>query len=111
MRALDLTSPLNGSIDTTQPTNLLDQHIKIIDVFSIYDCIPVFHFGNEVLTADATNAAPLLKAMARDIKAYLTSISSTALVSHANIDGTSSVRDAVSACLSGDPSGVGKVCP
>ncbi|KAJ7315261.1 glycosyl hydrolases family 31-domain-containing protein [Mycena albidolilacea] len=92
---LDLTSSLNGSIDATQPTNLLDQYIKIIDVFSIYDNIPVFHVGNEVLTADATNAAPFLKAMARDIKAYLTSISSTVLVSYADIDGASSFRDAV----------------
>ncbi|KAJ7884594.1 Glucanosyltransferase-domain-containing protein [Mycena olivaceomarginata] len=89
------------------PTNLLDQ-IKIIDVFSIYDNMPVFHVGNEVLTADAKNAVSFLKAMARDIKAYLTSISSTVLVSYANIGGTSSFRDAVSAYLSGDPSGAGK---
>ncbi|KAJ7787261.1 glycoside hydrolase family 72 protein [Mycena olivaceomarginata] len=108
---LDLTLPLNGSIDTTQPTwgtNLLDQYIKTINVFSKYDNILAFNVGNEVLTADATNAAPFLKAAARDIKAYLTSISSSALVGYADIDGASSFRDAVSAYLSCDPSGAGK---
>ncbi|KAJ7315474.1 hypothetical protein DFH08DRAFT_971838 [Mycena albidolilacea] len=113
MARLRVLHVLNGSIDTTHPTNLLDQYIKIIDVFSIYDNIPVFHVGNEVLTADATNAAPFLKAVAQDIKAYFSviSISSTVLFGYADIDGTSSFRDAVSAYLPGDPGGAGKVCP
>jgi hypothetical protein len=37
-----------------------------------------------------------------------TSISSSALVGYADIDGASSFRDAVSAYLSCDPSGAGK---
>ncbi|KAF8148960.1 Glucanosyltransferase-domain-containing protein [Mycena galopus ATCC 62051] len=81
---LDLTLPLNGSIDTTQPTwstNLLD----------------------EVLTSDATNAAPFIKAAARDIKAYLASIGSSALVGYADIDGVSTFRDAVADYLPCDP--------
>ncbi|KAJ7824087.1 hypothetical protein B0H14DRAFT_2824839, partial [Mycena olivaceomarginata] len=86
-------------------------YIKIIDVFSIHDNIPAFHVGHEVLTADATNAAPFLKAVARDIKAYFSviSISSTVLFGYADIDSTSSFCDAVSAYLPGDPSGAGKV--
>ncbi|KAJ7264106.1 Glucanosyltransferase, partial [Mycena haematopus] len=107
---LDLTLPLNGSIDTTLPTwstNLLDQYTKTIDVFSKYDNVLAFNVGNEVLTADATNAAPFIKAAARDIKAYLSSISSSALVGYADIDGVSAFRDAVADYLSCDPTGAG----
>ncbi|KAJ7212539.1 1,3-beta-glucanosyltransferase [Mycena pura] len=105
---LDLTLPLNGSIDTTQPTwstNLLDQYIQTINVFSKYDNVLAFNVGNEVLTADATNAAPFIKAAARDTKAYLASINSSALVGYADIDGASNFRDAVANYLSCDPSG------
>ncbi|KAJ7482936.1 1,3-beta-glucanosyltransferase [Mycena galericulata] len=105
---VDLTLPLNGSIDTTQPawdTNLLDQYIKTINVFNKYDNVLAYNVGNEVLTANATNAAPFLKAAARDVKAYLASISSSALVGYADIDGASTFRDAVADYLSCDPSG------
>ncbi|KAJ7264101.1 hypothetical protein B0H12DRAFT_1230839 [Mycena haematopus] len=64
-RSLDLTLPLKGSIDITLlpwSTNLLDQYIKPIDVFSKYDNLLAFNVGNEVLTADATDAAPFIKA-------------------------------------------------
>ncbi|KAJ6475432.1 Glucanosyltransferase, partial [Mycena sanguinolenta] len=47
---LDLTLPLNGSIDTTLPmwnTNLLDQYIKTISVFSKYDNVLAYNVGNE----------------------------------------------------------------
>ncbi|KAJ6612845.1 Glucanosyltransferase-domain-containing protein [Mycena sp. CBHHK59/15] len=104
---VDLTLPLNGSIDTTQPawsTNLQDQYIKTINAFSKYDNVLAYNVGNEVLTADATNAAPFIKAAARDIKAYLTSISSSALVGYAAIDGASNFRDPVANYLSCDPS-------
>ncbi|KAJ7059573.1 glycoside hydrolase family 72 protein, partial [Mycena amicta] len=104
---LDLTLPLNGSIDTTLPTwstNLLDQYINTIDVFNKYDNVLAYNVGNEVLTAIATNAAPFIKAAARDTKAYLTSISSSALVGYADIDGAAAFRDAVSDYLSCDPS-------
>ncbi|KAJ7886415.1 hypothetical protein B0H14DRAFT_2563352 [Mycena olivaceomarginata] len=76
---------LNGSIETTQPTwgtNLLDQYIKTINVLSKYNNILVFNVSNEVLTTDATKAMPFLKAAAWDMKAYLTSISSSALVGY-----------------------------
>ncbi|KAJ7800675.1 hypothetical protein B0H14DRAFT_2615944 [Mycena olivaceomarginata] len=46
---IDLRLPLNGSIDTTQPTRcttLLDQYIETINVFLRYDNV-----GNEVLGA------------------------------------------------------------
>ncbi|KAJ7699558.1 glycoside hydrolase family 72 protein [Mycena rosella] len=105
---LDLTLPLNGSIDTTQPswgTNILDQYIKTINVFSKYDNVLAFNVGNEVLTNGATNAAPFIKAAARDIRAYLTSISSSALIGYADIDGASGFRDGVAEYLSCDPSG------
>ncbi|KAJ6474326.1 Glucanosyltransferase-domain-containing protein [Mycena sanguinolenta] len=95
---LDLTLPLNGSIDTTLPTwstNLLDPYIKTINVFSKYDNVLAYNVGNEVLTASTTNAVPFIKAAARDIKAYLTSISSSALVGYADIDDASGFRDAV----------------
>ncbi|KAJ6585855.1 glycoside hydrolase family 72 protein [Mycena capillaripes] len=107
---LDLTLPLNGSIDTTVPAwgvNILDQYINTINVFSKYDNVLAYNIGNEVLTNGATNAAPFLKAAARDIKAYLTSISSTALVGYADIDGAAAFRDAVANYLSCDPSNSG----
>ncbi|KAJ7617375.1 1,3-beta-glucanosyltransferase [Roridomyces roridus] len=105
---IDLTLPLNGSIDTTQPswsTNLLNQYINTINVFNKYDNVLAYNVGNEVLTSSATNAAPFLKAAARDIKTYLASIKSSALVGYADIDGASSFRDAVSTYLSCDPTG------
>ncbi|KAI0286688.1 glycoside hydrolase family 72 protein [Russula aff. rugulosa BPL654] len=88
---LDLTLPLNGSIDRDSPawtTNLLDSYISTIDAFSKYDNILGYNVGNEVVTApNETDAAPMIKAAARDIKAYLTSQKSTALVGYAAIDG------------------------
>ncbi|KAJ7691031.1 glycoside hydrolase family 72 protein [Mycena rosella] len=105
---MDLTLPLNGSIDTTQPmwsTNILDQYIKTIDVFKQYDNVLAYNIGNEVLTSNHTQAAPFLKAAARDIKAYLTSISSSALIGYADIDGASAFRDDIAEYLSCDPSG------
>ncbi|KAJ7120381.1 hypothetical protein C8R44DRAFT_982145 [Mycena epipterygia] len=73
-------------------------YIKTINAFSKYDNVLAYNVGNEVLTNGATNAAPFLKAAARDIKAYLTSISSSALVEYPDIDGISSY-------LSCDPTG------
>ncbi|KAJ6612839.1 glycoside hydrolase family 72 protein [Mycena sp. CBHHK59/15] len=105
---IDLTLPLNGSIDTTQPvwsTNIQDQYINTVNAFSKYDNVLAYNVGNEVLTAGAINAAPFIKAAARDMKAYLTSISSSALVGYADIDGASNFRDVVADYLSCDPSG------
>ncbi|KAJ7205328.1 Glucanosyltransferase-domain-containing protein [Mycena haematopus] len=86
-------STLNGSIDTTLPawsTNTLDQYLRTIDAFEKYDNILAYNIGNEVITPSATQAAPFIVAAARDIRAYLTSISSSALVGYAAIDGPSS---------------------
>jgi hypothetical protein len=73
--SLDLTLPLNGSIDRNTPawtTNLLDSYIGTINAFSKYDNILVYNIGNEVVTSpNETAAAPFVKAAARDIKAYL----------------------------------------
>jgi len=90
---LDLTLPVNGSIDRTAPawtTNLLDSYIRTIDAFSKYDNMLVYNIGNEVVTSpNQTAAAPFIKAAARDIKAYLTSKSSSAIVGYSGIDGDS----------------------
>ncbi|KAJ7830600.1 Glucanosyltransferase-domain-containing protein [Mycena leptocephala] len=60
--------------------------IDAINVFTKYDNLLAFNLGNEVLNVSMTAAAPFLKAAARDIKAYLTTISSPALVSYAAVD-------------------------
>jgi len=66
---------VNGSIDRTSPawtTNLLDSYLATINAFSKYDNVLVYNIGNEVVTSpNQTNAAPFVKAAARDIKAYL----------------------------------------
>jgi hypothetical protein len=42
-----------------------------------------FNIGNEIVTGDSnSNTAPYIKAAARDVKAYLRSINSTALVGY-----------------------------
>lgn len=51
--------------------------------------VPAFNIGNEVvLSAESTVTAPFIKAAARDIKAYLKSKNSNALVGYASTDGT-----------------------
>jgi len=103
---LDLTLPLNGSIDRTSPawtTNLLDSYIRTIDVFSKYDNVLVYNVGNEVVTSpNQTAAAPFVKAAARDIRAYLNSKKSSALVGYAAIDGDPSWIVALANYLSCD---------
>ncbi|THU88461.1 hypothetical protein K435DRAFT_969488 [Dendrothele bispora CBS 962.96] len=105
---IDLALPLNGSIDRTSPawsTNLLDQYIKTIDTFSKYDNVLAYNVGNEVVVENGTAVAPYIKAAARDIKAYLNSKSSSALVGYAAIDGSPNWRDPLANFLSCDPSG------
>jgi len=89
---IDLALPLNGSIDRTTPswgTNLLEQYTQTIDTFSKYDNVLAYNVGNEVIVQNNTQVAPFVKAAARDIKSYLTSKGSSALVSYAAIDGPS----------------------
>jgi hypothetical protein len=73
--SLDLTLPVNGSIDRNDPawtSNLLDLYIETIDAFSKYDNVLAYNVGNEVVTApNITSALPFIKAAARDVRAYL----------------------------------------
>ncbi|ORX38966.1 putative 1,3-beta-glucanosyltransferase [Kockovaella imperatae] len=96
---LDLSLPLNGSINRAEPswtTNLLDAYINTINAFDKYDNILGYTIGNEVVNlASNTDAAPYVKAAARDIKAYLRGINSTALVSYAAVDGDAAFRNSV----------------
>lgn len=70
-----MTLPSNGSIDRNSPawtTNLLDSYIDTINAFSRYNNLLAYNVGNEIVTApNETDAAPFIKAAARDIKAYL----------------------------------------
>ncbi|TFK21136.1 1,3-beta-glucanosyltransferase [Coprinopsis marcescibilis] len=82
---LDLTLPVIASIDRTQPswsTNMLDVFIRTINTFEKYDNVIVYNIGNEVVDRVQSSLAtlPFLKAVARDVKAYLKSINSDRLV-------------------------------
>jgi len=105
---VDLSLPVNGSIDRDSPTwtsNLLDLYIGTIDAFSKYDNVLAYNVGNEVVvSANETAAATFIKAAARDIKAYLNSKSSTALVGYASIDADDTWLDSFANYLSCDPS-------
>jgi hypothetical protein len=69
------TNKLLACSDRASPawtTNLLDQYLQTVEVFSKYDNVLAFNVGNEVVTGTPdTVAAPFVKAAARDIKAYL----------------------------------------
>lgn len=58
---LDVSLPLNGSIDRSSPswsTNLLNSYIETIDAFMNYGNILGFNIGNEVVNlVSNTNAA------------------------------------------------------
>ncbi|KDQ54849.1 carbohydrate-binding module family 43 protein [Jaapia argillacea MUCL 33604] len=106
---IDLSLPLNGSMDRNAPswsTNLLDLYLGTINAFSKYDNVLAYNVGNEVvIAANGTAAASYIKAAARDVKTYLTSISSSALVGYAAIDADSSWRQPLANFLSCDISG------
>jgi hypothetical protein len=106
---IDLSLPVNGSIDRASPswtTNLLNVYIQSIEAFSKYDNVLAYNIGNEVVIApNGTAAGAFIKAAARDTKAYLASISSTALVGYAAIDGDDTWRFPLASYLSCDPSG------
>jgi hypothetical protein len=105
---IDLALPLNGSIDRIAPTwstNLLNQYTQTIDALAKYDNVLAYNVGNEVVLQNSTSIAPFVKAAARDIKAYLTSKGSSALVGYAAINGASSWREPLANYLSCDISG------
>ncbi|KAG6866022.1 hypothetical protein C0991_009430 [Blastosporella zonata] len=105
---IDLSLPLNGSIDRNVPswtTNLLDQYITTIDVFSKYDNVLVYNVGNEAVVSNTTFVAPYVKAAARDVKAYLKSQSSSVLVGYAAINGQDTFLDPLANYLSCDLTG------
>ncbi|WWC91420.1 uncharacterized protein L201_006366 [Kwoniella dendrophila CBS 6074] len=100
---LDVSLPLNGSIDRSSPswsTNLLNEYISTIDAFRNYDNILGFNIGNEVITqVSNTNAGPYVKAAARDIKAYLKSVGSSSLVGYSATDGDADFRNSLAEYL------------
>ncbi|KAG2045291.1 carbohydrate-binding module family 43 protein/Glycoside hydrolase family 72 protein [Suillus americanus] len=106
---IDLSLPGNGSMDRDAPTwttNLLDLYIETINVFSKYNNVLAYNVGNEVvIAANGTAAATFVKAAARDVRAYLNSIKSSALVGYASIDGDPTWLDPLANYLSCDPSG------
>lgn len=74
IHSIDLSLPLNGSINRDDPawsTNLLDEYIATIDAFSKYDNVLAYNVGNEVVLSNITLVSPYIKAAARDVKAYL----------------------------------------
>lgn len=105
---IDLSTPLNGSIDRLAPswsTNLLDHYLKTVDAFSKYDNVLAYNVGNEVVLSDSTQVASYVKAAARDVKAYLKSKKSDALIGYAAINGASGWRNALANYLSCDTTG------
>lgn len=59
--SIDLSLPLNGSIDRVAPswsTNILDLYTRTIDTFDQYDNVLAYNIGNEVVIETNTNVAP-----------------------------------------------------
>ncbi|KAF8490720.1 Glucanosyltransferase-domain-containing protein [Gautieria morchelliformis] len=98
---IDLSLPVNGSIDRTNPswtTNFLNLYLNTVNTFLKYDNVLAFNIGNEIVAQadtmpNVTAAAPYIKAAARDVKAYLKSKGSSALVAYASTDGPATWRD------------------
>lgn len=91
---LDLALPANGSINRAEPTwdvGLLDAYLGTVDTFLKYDNLLAFGIANEVVNQRSNaNAAPFVKAAARDVKAYLKSKDkSNVLVTYSAVDGAS----------------------
>ncbi|KAG9084252.1 1,3-beta-glucanosyltransferase gas1 [Ceratobasidium sp. UAMH 11750] len=95
---IDLSLPLNGSINRAQPswtTNLQTLYTNTIDAFAKYENVLSFNVANEVINLpNNTHTGPFIKAAARDIKAYLKSKGSSALVGYSTVD-SSLIRDNV----------------
>jgi hypothetical protein len=83
---------------------VLNQFIVTIDNLRQYPNVLAFNVGNEVVTGvNNTDTLPFIKAAARDIKSYLRSVSSSALVGYTSTDGDeNSWRDATANYLTCD---------
>jgi hypothetical protein len=100
---IDLALPLNGSIARDSPswsTNLLNQYLATIEAFEKYDNVLAYNVGNEVVLGDSIPLSSYVKAAARDVKAYLKSKGSSALVGYAAINGASDFRNGLANYLS-----------
>ncbi|KIJ45700.1 carbohydrate-binding module family 43 protein [Sphaerobolus stellatus SS14] len=101
---IDLSLPVNGSIDRASPSwdvSLLNLYLTTVTAFLKYDNVLAFNVGNEVVAQfpNTTITAPYIKAAARDVKAFLKSKKSSALVGYASTDGPSSWRAPLAAFL------------
>ncbi|WAQ92683.1 hypothetical protein PtA15_17A165 [Puccinia triticina] len=68
--------------------DMLTQSINRIDSLRSFPNLLAFNIGNEMITnIENLEAGPYIKARARDVKLYLKSVNSTALVSYASADG------------------------
>jgi 1,3-beta-glucanosyltransferase GAS1 len=80
---------LPARLNPTWSSNLLGLYLSTIDTFLKYDNVLAFNIGNEVvMDVPSSAAAPFIKAAARDVKAYLKSKGSSALVGYASTDGS-----------------------
>ncbi|KAG9105878.1 1,3-beta-glucanosyltransferase gas1 [Ceratobasidium sp. 392] len=95
---IDLSLPLNGSINRASPswtTNLQSLYTNTIDAFAKYENVLSYNVANEVINLpNNTHTAPFIKAAVRDIKSYLKSKGSSALVGYSTVD-ASLIRDNV----------------
>ncbi|EFP84791.2 uncharacterized protein PGTG_10262 [Puccinia graminis f. sp. tritici CRL 75-36-700-3] len=106
----DINPPLSGSINKASHTwdvDILTQYIHRIDSLRSFPNLLAFNIGNEVITnSEHLEAGPYIKARARDVKLYLKSVNSTALVSYASADGKKLSAELARflSCNSGGPS-------
>lgn len=73
---LDVSLPLNGSIDRASPTwstNLLDAYITTIDTFLPYENVLAFNIGNEVINLPTNTDAARTFAPSRTLSALIPS--------------------------------------
>ncbi len=79
-----------GTIDAfLQYDNVLGEPVMRLRLANAYALTKGFNIGNEIVKDTAsTVAAPFIKAAARDVKAYLKSKSSSALVGYSSTDGS-----------------------
>ncbi|PLW04550.1 hypothetical protein PCANC_14841 [Puccinia coronata f. sp. avenae] len=91
----------------TWDVDLLREYISRIDSLREFPNLLAFNIGNEMIkNSENLEAGPYIKARARDMKTYLKSVNSTALVSYASADGKRFPADLARflSCNSGGPS-------